>query len=261
MSLTAEGLNVRYGKRQVVEIAQFNAAPGEVLTILGPNGSGKSTLLKALAGVVPSPARIRLNGAAVPPGHLGYMPQDSSSGTALTVLEVVLLGRLASLRARVTPDDLAAAGAALDQVSISALADQRLTDLSGGQRQLVFLAQTLVKDPKILLLDEPTSALDLRHQLEVLANVRAITRARGLVTIIVLHDLTAAARFGDRAALLKEGRLWQIGPPAEVLTPAALAALYGIDTEILTDSAGHRVVIPLRPCGVGLSLDRSLPCA
>lgn len=257
MSLTAKNLRVFYGKRLTVDLPDLTAGAGEILTILGPNGSGKSTLLKALAGVTPTEGRVALQGGAIPSGALGYMPQDSGPFSGLTVLEIVLLGRLGRLGARITPDDLAAAEAALDQLGLLALTDRPVGGLSGGQRQLVFLAQTLIKQPQILLLDEPTSALDLRHQLTVLDTVRRITRAQGLVTVIVLHDLTAAARFGDRTALLKEGRLWQIGPPAEVLTPASLAMLYGIETEILTDSAGHQVVVPLR----AQTLERNSPCA
>lgn len=245
MSLTAENLRVFHGKRLTLDVPDLTASAGEILTILGPNGSGKSTLLKALAGVIRAEGRVSLHGASMSAEKLGYVPQDTGFSSGLTVLEIVLLGRSGRLSARITPEDLAAAEAALAQFGVLALADRPVSSLSRGQRQLVFLVQTLIKQPRVLLLDDPTSALDPRHQLTVLDVVRRITRSRGLVTVIVLHDLTAAARFGDRTALLKDGWLWQIGPPAEVLVPAFLTILYGLETEILTSSAEHQVIVPI----------------
>lgn len=246
MMLTVGDLRVAYGGRPILSLPDLVAHAGQVLMILGPNGSGKSTLLKALAGILRSDGRIHLNGKPIQGGDLGYMPQDSAVLSALTVLETVLLGQLGRLGARVRPEDLAQAEQVLTRLNIAHLASCRLTDLSGGQRQLVFLAQTLIKQPKVLLLDEPISALDVRHQLDVLALVRTLTQERNLVSLVVLHDVTAAARFADQLLLLRDGRPWHIGPPREVLTPLALADLYDVEAEILTDSAGHHVIVPQR---------------
>ncbi len=242
MSIAARAVTVRYGRRVAVNGVSLEARSGEVLAILGANGSGKTTLLRALAGVQPCDGTIE-RGA----GALGYMPQDNAVRAALTAFEVVLLGRLRSLALRVGEADLAAAEAALAELGIAALASRPIGELSGGQRQLVFMAQVLAGDPKVLLLDEPTSALDIAHQLHVLALLRAATRRRGLTTVVVLHDLNAAARFADRIALMCNGRLVSTGSPAEVLAAPVLQDAYAVEVCVLPGPDGHPVVIPLRP--------------
>ena len=236
MSLRAISVQVRYGARLAVAAVSLTAAPGEVLVLLGANGSGKSSLLRALAGQQRHQGQIEREC-----GSIGYLPQDAAARPALSVFEIVLLGRLRSLSLRVAPADLAAAEAALQEMGVADLAQRRLADLSGGQRQMVLLAQVLAGAPGCLLLDEPTSALDVAHQLAVLDR---------LVTVAVLHDLNAAARFADRVALLRDGMLLEIGQPAAVLTPDLLRAAYGVETAVLPGPDGRPVVVPLRVAGV-----------
>ena len=178
----------------------MTARPGEVLALLGANGSGKSSLLRALAQVQAHSGTIAWDGAAAPAGSVGYMPQDNAARVALTAFEVVLLGRMRSLALRVGSRDLQAAQSAMEEIGVADLASRRIGELSGGQRQMVLMAQVLAAGPRVLLLDEPTSALDIAHQLHVLDLLRTATRQRGLTTIAVLHDLNAAARSADRAA-------------------------------------------------------------
>jgi iron complex transport system ATP-binding protein len=245
MSLRARGVTVRYGRSVAVDGVTLDVEPGEVLAILGANGSGKSSLLRALAGVQPCEGTLTWDGQAVPGRGIGYMPQDNALRAALTAFEVVLLGRLRSLTFRVGEPDLAAARAALTELGLSSLAPRRIDELSGGQRQLVFLAQVLAADPQVLLLDEPTSALDIAHQLQVLALLRDATTRRGLTTVVVLHDLNAAARFADRIALMRAGRLIGLGCPSEVLTATVLRDAYGVNVSILNGPDGHPVVVPV----------------
>lgn len=243
MRLEATDIAVRYGRYEALRGVSFAAHPGEVLVVLGANGSGKSSLLRSLAG------QQKHTGTAVwsggPPTAIGFVPQDSTARPTLSVFETVLLGRLRSLALRVGPDDLAAAEAALAETGIAALAPRMLATLSGGQRQLVFLAQTLAAAPKALLLDEPTSALDIAHQLHVLALLRDTTRRRGLTTIAVLHDINAAARFADRIAVLSDGVLRAVGTAEEVLTPNILREAYGVEVAIQAGPDGRPVVIAL----------------
>ena len=241
MSVSARSVTVRYGRRVAVDEVTLEAKPGEVLAILGANGSGKTSLLRALAGVQPC-----AGGVARGAGTVGYMPQDNAARSGLTAFEVVLLGRMRSLAIRVGGPDLAAAEAALAELGIADLASRAIDELSGGQRQLVFLAQVLAADPAILLLDEPTSALDIAHQLHVLDLIRTATVRRGLTTVAILHDLNAAARFSDHLALMSAGRLLLAGAPVAVLTAAHLQQAYGVEVCVMTGLDGHPVVIPLR---------------
>ena len=241
MSVGARAVTVRYGRRVAVDGVNLQAEPGEVLAILGANGSGETSLLRALAGVQPCSGSV-VHGA----GAIGYMPQDNAARAGLTAFEIVLLGRLRSLTLRVGEPDLTAAEAALAELGIADLASRMIDELSGGQRQLVFLAQVLAADPAILLLDEPTSALDIAHQLHVLDLIRTATIRRGLTAIAVLHDLNAAARFSDRLALMSAGRLLLAGPASAVLTATHLQQAYGVEVCIMPGPDGHPVVIPLR---------------
>ena len=240
----AHFVTVRYGSRVAVDGVSLSAQPGEVLAILGANGSGKSSLLRALAGVQRCGGTVAHNRAA---DAVGYMPQDNAVRAALTAFEVVLLGRLRSLALRVGERDprrgARRAGRARHR---GPGASRRIGELSGGQRQLVFIAQVLAADPRILLLDEPTSALDIAHQLHVLGLLRAATARRGLTTIAVLHDLNAGARFADRIVLMRAGQLVASGLPGEVLAAPILRTAYDVEVSVLTGPDGFPVVIPLR---------------
>jgi iron complex transport system ATP-binding protein len=246
MILDARAVSVRYGARLAVDDVTFTARPGEVLAMLGANGSGKSSLLRAVAALQPHAGKIAWDGGAAPAGSIGYMPQDTGTRAALTAFEVVLLGRIRSLAFRAGARDLAAAEAAMDEIGVTDLAARRIGELSGGQRQMVLMAQVLAANPRVLLLDEPTSALDIAHQLHVLDLLRTATRQRGLTTIAVLHDLNAAARFADRVALMHRGHLVGIGPPADIFRPAALRSAFDVDVAVDRGSDGHPVVLPLR---------------
>ena len=247
MSIQIQGLGLRYGSRAVLHGISLTATAGRVLGIVGPNGSGKSTLVKAVAGLLTGEGTILFNGSATRPRYIAYMPQDLQAPMAMTVLEVVLLGRLGQLRLKVSAQDLDAVQQVLQTLGLVDLAGRYVSELSGGQRQMVFLAQALVSQPRVLLLDEPTSALDIRHQLEVLEVVRNLTLVQGLCTVMVVHDLNAAARFADEVALLHEGRLLAWGAPAEVLTVDNLARGFGVEAEALRCQDGLEVVIPRRP--------------
>ncbi|MBU3739792.1 MAG: ABC transporter ATP-binding protein [Rhodoferax sp.] len=233
-----------YGQRTVLRDVTFEAHPGRVLAVLGANGCGKSTLLRGLAGLAPYEGVLTLEGMQGQ-SDLAYMPQDHSAPMGLTVMEVVLLGRLQQLGLRVTPEDLNATADALSVLGVADLAQRQLGELSGGQRQLVFLAQALVAQPRTLLLDEPTSALDIRHQLEVLQCVRELTRSRQLITLVVMHDLNAALRYCDDAVLLHNGTILATGSPDLALRPEHCAIAYGVQSERLYGNDGVPVIVPL----------------
>ena len=244
MRLGLHSLCVRYGAHRALDGVTLEARGGEMLALLGPNGSGKSTLLRAIAGLLRHDGQVAMQGFTR--DAIALMPQDSGSHAALTVLETVLLGRRRALGWRVPEPELARAADALRLLGIAPLAARLIGELSGGQRQMVFLAQVLAAEPRVLLLDEPTSALDIRHQLALLDLLRQLTRERGLVTVVALHDLNAAARFADRLALLNRGRLLADGGAAEGLTAARLAGAYRGEAQGHAAPEGHLSVSPSR---------------
>jgi iron complex transport system ATP-binding protein len=249
--LQAQQLCVSLGRQAILHDVSFEAQPGQVTALLGPNGSGKTTLLKTLAGLLPARGQLQWQGQPQPlqrGGQLhaacGYLPQDCSTRSRLTVAEAVLLGRLGTLGWRVSAEQHAAVQQQLAALGLAALAGRRLCELSGGQRQMVFLAQVLLREPSLLLLDEPISALDLQHQVQVMRTVREQTRARQLTTVVVLHDLNAARAYADRALLLQHGRLVAAGNTADILTPTVLAPVFGVAIHQAHTVTGHSVLCP-----------------
>lgn len=173
------------------------------------------------------------------------MPQDSHAEAALSVLETVAMGSLERLTLHLDDALLERALGKLDEVGIGHLASRQLGALSGGQRQLVFFAQVLMREPEVMLLDEPVSALDLRHQINLLDRVRHETRLHQRVTVVVLHDLNLACQYADSLLVLVNGGLLAAGRPAAIVTADLLEATYGVAVDILHDRQGRPVVQPL----------------
>ena len=260
MSFSVEDLSVAYGRRRVIDGLGFAPVEcGRITALIGPNASGKSTFFRCIAGLVRHRCRrMDLNGEDLSPHpsrervkRVCYVPQHVPIRAALTVFEVVLLARQQGRRRWTTdPADVTAAEAALTELGIDALGERDVHHLSGGQQQLVTVAQALVRNPELVLLDEPTSALDLRRQLEVMEIVRRTTRLRHAVTLVALHDLNLAARFADRILLLREGRIAADGSPDEVLASDALGAAYGVDVMLVPGLGGRPLVDARLPAGL-----------
>jgi iron complex transport system ATP-binding protein len=223
----------------VLRGVELEAAAGDFLCIAGPNGSGKSTLLRALARLIPRRGEVRVDGA-----DTGVMkPRDLAKKIALlgqgsrfyfpyTVYETVALGRYAygrGLLPILREPDRRIIEEHLERLELGDLREARITELSGGQLQRVFLARTLVQDPALILLDEPTNHLDLSCQVELLRYLGTWTAGKGGAVVAVLHDLNLARFFARRLILLDRGKISAAGPAAEVLDSAALRRAYGMD--------------------------------
>jgi iron complex transport system ATP-binding protein len=240
--LVVGGLSAGYGARQVLQALDVPPLrSGQVTAFVGPNGAGKSTLLRVLAGLLPGRGSVLLGDRELlqlplqeRAADVSFMPQGLPQRVALTVLEAVIAAlRAGPSRGRSDDDDDAAERAirVLERVGIADLAHEPLDHLSGGQRQLASLAQAIARDPRLLLLDEPTSALDLRHQVVVMDLVRQLALG-GRIVIVVVHDLSLAARWADQIVVLHHGRTYAAGPPGQALTPAVLAEVYGVDARV-----------------------------
>jgi len=256
--VVAKDLSVRLGGDLILERVDIALAPGRITALVGPNGSGKSTLLRALSRILtPCGGSVVLDGediAQLPTRlvarRLALLPQRTEAMTGVTVRALVELGRqphigrFGGLRAR----DHEAIAWALEATGAAQHADRLVDTLSGGERQRAWLAVALAQRTGVLLLDEPTTYLDVRHQLEVMALVRALNAEHGLTVCWVLHDLNAAAAYSDLMVCLRDGRVLAQGPPAELLTAELVRDAFGIDATVIADPrSGLPVCLPHGP--------------
>jgi len=230
---------------------------GEMVGLVGPNGSGKTTLIKLVSGILkPSQGEIRLDGSSLSrlsrksvARSLAIVPQQFHIPFAFTVGEVVTLGRIPFLKAFAEESkvDRQFVANALELVGISELKERRFDELSGGERQKVILAMALAQQPRLLLLDEPIVHLDIAHQVEILELVKGFNVEQGLTVIGAMHDLNLAALYFDRLVLLKEGRVWADGTPAQVLTEDIIREVFSASVRVQphpTAGVPHIIVTP-----------------
>lgn len=238
-----EGVGLVIGQQPILNGVSLGFAQGGVTGLVGHNGSGKSTLLKIMARQLAPTSGSVLYGGRPVTAHgerafareVAYLPQDVGAGAEMSVRELVACGRYPwhGPLGRFTDEDREKVEAAIAATHLERFAERMVGTLSGGERQRAWLAMLVAQDSKCLLLDEPTAALDIAHQIEVLSLIRALSRGKGLGVVIVLHDINMAARFCDRIHALKAGEVVASGTPGDIVTPAMLKTIYGIDMGIV----------------------------
>lgn len=253
-ALTIRSLQFSYRTRRVLNHIDLALDSGLVHGLIGPNGAGKSSLLKACLGLVRATGQIEIEGSSLSrlstrerAHRMAYMAQDTAIDGDFTGATYVQLGRYAraSRFGTLTADDQRIVEDALRVTGADAWADRPVMRTSGGERQLTALARAFAQDPAILMLDEPVAALDLRHELDVLRLLRPWIEAteRPRTVVVVLHDLSLAARFCDRLTLLADGAVLAHGAPEDVLTQRHLRQSYGVETNITRDPATNSLVV------------------
>lgn len=244
MNLTVKDLTFSYRDEPVLRGVTFDVKRTGVVGVVGPNAAGKSTLMKALFGQIVPSGRILVDGqpleemnSAQRRDTISYMPQSRLDQVQITVLESILLARLNRLGWSIPDSELDRAMKTLETLGIENLARRPLGELSGGQQQMVGIAQVLVRNPRLLLMDEPTAGLDLNHRLAILEQVREMTHEREMISFLVLHDLNLAARFADQIMVLNDGEMYRMGSPSDVLTQKTLRDVYDVEASINRDES------------------------
>ena len=233
VTLRLDDVGALYGKKLTVSgVTTPIMNAGDIVAVIGPNAAGKSTLFKRIAGLLKGPGDVRLAETTKGRKAISYMPQDTSANAVLTVYESILLARKQGSAWSVDDTDLQSIDSVMRALNITPIAFRDLGALSGGQRQLVSVAQTLVREPDVMLMDEPTSALDLHRQVEVLSFMQAQAKQKGMIVLIAIHDLNQALRFADKVLLIAEGRMRACGDPLDVINPHMLRDIYGVDARI-----------------------------
>jgi iron complex transport system ATP-binding protein len=248
--LALRDVTAGYAGTAVLHGVSLAVDEGSFVGLIGPNGSGKTTLLRVASGVLaPTAGEVLLQGGRVDAidrrelaRTMACLSQELVLDLPFTVRQVVLMGRAPHLP-RVGGEserDHTIAERCMALADVTGLADRPITETSGGERQRAFIAMCLAQEPHVLLLDEPTSHLDIAHQLAILDLIRGLNRDRGLTVVAVLHDLNLAAEYCDAVALLDRGAVGAFGPPAEVLTAEAIAAVYGAQVTVQTNPVSGR---------------------
>ncbi len=262
MSLSTHSVSYSYRQRHgaapefSLRDVSLEVPRGSLTGLLGPNGCGKTTLLKLLSGLItPDAGTVTLDGQSLPSlarkvlaRRIAVVPQETHPAFDFSVLEMVLMGRHPHLGMFQLegPDDFSVARDALAATGTTHLADRRYATLSGGEKQRVVIASALAQSAGILLLDEPTASLDLGYQLEVASLLARLNRDRGVTMVLATHDLNLAAALCDSLVLCRDGRVLAKGATADVLTPAMVQQLYGVEAEVrFHDRAGHLTIVPL----------------
>ena len=255
--LSASGIDYSIERIPILSAIDFQIEPGELVGLIGPNGAGKSSLLRLLTGIeAPDRGNIELNGqplADISPQqrarNLGYLVQGAQAYWPFSVEKVVGLGRIPYQKwwRQSSAEDQLKIEQALQLTETLAYRNRIVTTLSGGEQTLVMLARILATENQLILADEPVAALDPYHQLHVMEILRQHASGRR-AAVVVLHDLSLAARFCDRLYLLSHGKLECCGAVTEVLTVDNIARVYGVDSQIESNAKGVSVT-PLKRIG------------
>ncbi|CBV42714.1 ABC transporter ATP-binding protein [Halomonas elongata] len=245
--ITITNLHKRYGDKVVLSGVETRFPSGCLTSLIGPNGAGKSTLLMLMARLLePSGGDIRLHGESVKgikiadyAKRVATLRQSPDFNLRLRVEELVAFGRFPYNRGVLTGEDQYIVDEAIEFLSLAPLRRAYIDELSGGQRQMAFLAMTIAQQTEYLLLDEPLNNLDMRHEVQIMRALRCLCDDHGRTVVTVIHDINFAANYSDHIVAMKEGSIHFSGCVDDVVTKERLRDLYSLDFEILSNGNGR----------------------
>ncbi len=253
--LRASGIRFSYDSREILRGVEMRLGAGELVALLGPNGSGKSTLIKVLLGHL-SPGEGMIDWDARPvrqwrrrelARRVAYLPQSPAYEPDQRLVDVIRMGRApywGAFGLESARDELIVAQVA-QSLGLGDLLERRMDEISGGQRQTVFIGRCLAQEPAALLLDEPSTFLDLRHQVDLCRLLRKLAKERGIGVLMASHDLNLAGAFADRCLLLHEGVILADGTPETVLNCDLLGRVYGLAMRRISSPDQRPYVAPI----------------
>lgn len=243
MSLQIKNLSFGYKKNQMIlNNINLEIKQGEILGILGPNGTGKTTFIKCINNIhKPNEGRIlydgnnimnlsQLNIAKI----IAYVPQYTNNFFPMNVIDTVMMGRMPYVKKNYSDEDKEIVFSIIKKMNLEKFAFRNIKEMSGGERQRVFIARAMAQQPKIIILDEPTSSLDLYNQLFILHTITKLAKENNITIIMTIHDLNLASMFCDNILMLKDAHIFAHGKPESILTAEKIYEMYKVRTEITT---------------------------
>ena len=235
--------NISFGYKKnipVLENISLSVASGEILGILGPNGTGKTTFIKCINNILkPDCGGVLFNGKNISNMKqqeiakiIAYVPQYVSSFFYVNVIDTVMMGRLPYAGRKYSKEDEKIVFEILRKMNLEKFAFRNIKEMSGGERQRVFIARAMAQQPKVIILDEPTSSLDLHNQLFILHTVAELATENNIAIIMTIHDLNLASMFCDKILMLKDKHIFALGTAQEALTEDNVKEIYGVETKI-----------------------------
>ena len=246
--------NIEFGydpKIPVIKGISYTLDKPEFICIMGPNGVGKSTLIHCLNKILkPTAGVVYLDGRDVQEmklkelaSHMGYVPASSQDSFPLTVVDTVMVGLQNDFKFGTNASDLQKVYDVLRLMKVEHLAMKNFNELSAGQHQKVMLARGLVRTPEIVLLDEPTSNLDIKHQIQVTKTLSELPRTKGMMVIMISHDINITAKYADRIILISDGKVYADGTPLEVLTKENIRDVYDVEADVLEIEGRPHIIL------------------
>lgn len=252
-SVVFDNVSFGYDEKTILnDICLTIDGPG-LVCILGPNGVGKTTLVKCINKLLkPISGHVYFNGVDVQTmGRLdiaresAFVPNSSNSVFSMSVAEAILLGRHPHAGWVTSDKDIETVDHVIGLLGLEEFADRDVRSLSAGQTQRVMIARGLVQEPKVLILDEPTSNLDVKYQMDVMRFLKAYAHDKGILVIMVCHDLNITAAYADRVILMHGGKVFSDGPSSDVLTEDNIKTVYDVDARVIeVEGSPHVVLIP-----------------
>lgn len=251
MEVKLNNVSVEYNSRKILNNITFEVQKGEFISILGRNGSGKSTIIKAISNnvaltsgnIIMFDQEVKKFKRKMLARKVAYLLQFNSITSSLSVYDYVAYGRIPFKRTleSINQEDDKIIMQALEQTDLLALKNRLLSQLSGGEKQRVYLAMCLAQQPEVIILDEPTNHLDIKFQYDLLKLIRQINLEKKVTVICVLHDLNQAIKFSDRLILLKNGKIYRDGHIKECIDEKAIFDVFGVNVKIHYESSGIHV--------------------
>lgn len=254
MTLAVKNLTFGYSKeRAVLSDISITVGQNEVLSILGPNGTGKTTLLKCVNQLLkPQAGEISFDGRVISDMRreevakiIAYVPQYTNDFFSMQVVQAVMMGRLPYVRRNYTERDKQIVFDLLRKMDLEKFAFRNIKEMSGGERQRVFIARAMAQQPRIIILDEPTSSLDLKNQLFILRTITDLAKRETLTIVMTMHDLNLASLFSNKILMLKDAKVFAYGGAQEVLTEDNVEAMYGVNARVTVED-GYKHIRLLR---------------